>query len=430
MARLTARTPPLTGRVTLPGDKSVSHRALLIAALAAGTSQITNLNDGGDVGATATALRAFGARITSSTSSLVEVEGCGGARGMTEPDDVVDAGNSGTTLRCLVGLCAGIPGTTVLTGDASLRARPMLRVVVPLRQMGASIDGRRYGDRAPLLVRGGDLSGIELETDVASAQVKTAVLLAGLAAGGTTSVTEPRPSRDHTERMLAAAGVTVERSGTTAAIAGGQVPEARAWTVPGDLSAALFLVVGATLVPGSDLLIEDVGLNPTRAAALDVLRSMGADIEVEETTVADGEPRGRLRVRHSELHGIEVDEERSAMLIDEVPALAIAAARARGTTTFRGVGELRVKESDRIVALANGISGLGGSAVAVPDGLEVSSGALGGGRIDPAGDHRIAMAFAIAGLVASGSVTVSGWSCVDTSFPGFLETLAQAQKPR
>jgi 3-phosphoshikimate 1-carboxyvinyltransferase len=349
---------------------------------------------------------------------------------MTEPDDVVDAGNSGTTLRCLLGVCAGVPGTTVITGDASLRARPMLRVVVPLRQMGAVIDGRRHGDRAPLLIRGGGLSGIELETDVASAQVKTAILLAGLAASGTTSVTEPRASRDHTERMLAAAGVSVERTGTTARLEGGELPAARAWSVPGDISAALFLVVAATVVPNSDLVIDDVGLNPTRSAALDVLRSMGADIEVEEASTLDGEPRGRLRVRHSELHGVEISGERSPMLIDEVPALAIAATRAVGVTTFTGVGELRVKESDRIAALVTGISSLGGSAAAGPDGLEVHGGALGPGTIDPAADHRIAMAFAVAGLVASGPVTVSGWSCVDTSFPGFLDTLAQAQKPR
>ncbi|MGH3371969.1 MAG: 3-phosphoshikimate 1-carboxyvinyltransferase, partial [Nocardioidaceae bacterium] len=303
MARLTARTPPLTGRITLPGDKSVSHRALLIAALAAGTSEITNLNDGSDVGATAAAVGALGARVHRSTSPLVEVEGCGGARAMTEPDDVVDAGNSGTTVRCLLGVCAGVPGTTVITGDASLRTRPMLRVVVPLRQMGAVIDGRRHGDRVPLQIRGGDLSGVELETDVASAQVKTAVLLAGLGATGITSVTEPRMSRDHTERMLAAAGVNVQRAGTTTGLEGGQLPAARAWTVPGDISAALFLVVAATLVPGSDLLIEGVGLNPTRGAALDVLRAMGADIDAEETAAVDGEPRGNLRVRHSELHG-------------------------------------------------------------------------------------------------------------------------------
>lgn len=428
--RRTARTPPLIGRVAPPGDKSISHRALLVSAVAAGTSTIAHLNEGHDVAATQRAIGALGARVRRGASGVVEVEGCGGAARMREPADVIDAGNSGTTLRCLLGICAGVPGMTVVTGDASLRARPMLRVVVPLRQMGAVIDGSRHGDRAPLYLRGAELTGIEHVTDVASAQVKTALLLAGLAARGTTTVTEPRPSRDHTERMLIEAGIQLERAGTSAVLEGGQVPDARDWRVPGDVSAALFLVVAALLVPGSDLVVDDVGLNPTRTAAVDVLRSMGADIEIEGVTTVDGEPVGRVRARHSELRGVDVPAEIAPALIDEVPALAVAALGATGTTTFRGVGELRVKESDRIAALVEGIRDAGGTAADLPDGLEVTGGPLGAGAIDPRGDHRIAMAFAVAGLVAAGKVTVKGWSCVDTSFPGFLETLAAAQRAR
>jgi 3-phosphoshikimate 1-carboxyvinyltransferase len=428
--RKLAATPPLVGRITVPGDKSISHRALLLAALASGPSTIANANRGHDVAATRRAIELLGARVEESPSGLVKVEGCGGAVGMGEPSDVIDAGNSGTTLRCLAGVCAGVAGTSVLTGDASLRSRPMLRIVVPLRQMGAAIEGRRHADRAPLVIRGGELRGIDHETDVASAQVKTAVLLAGLAARGPTSVTEPRLSRDHTERMLEVAGVPVERHGTTVRIAGGTVLAGREWAVPGDISAALFMVVAATIVPGSDLIIEDVGVNPTRSAALDVLGSMGADIELAEVPEIDGEPRARLRVRHAPLHGTEVPTELAPRVIDEVPVLAVAGAIADGTTTFKGVGELRVKESDRIGSLVAGIAALGGSAAATSDELEIHGGTLGPGRVDPAGDHRIAMAFAVAALAASGKVTVDGWSCVDTSFPGFLDTLADAQQPR
>jgi len=430
MPRLTSSPPPLVGHVSMPGDKSISHRALMIAALARGRSRIVGCNSGTDVAATRAALVALGAEVSDTTTGVVEVEGCAGAGGLHEPPDVIDVGNSGTSLRCLAGVAAGLPGSVVLTGDASVRARPMLRVVVPLRAMGASIDGRRYGDRAPLAIRGGDLQAIDHVGDVASAQVKTAVLLAALSARGTTSVTEPRLSRDHSERMLGAAGVALRRTGTKVSVDGPAVPEARDWIVPGDISAALFLIVGALIVPGSDLVIENVGLNPTRAAALDVLRAMGATIETEITDERDGEPRGRVRVRHARLSATEVRDELGPALIDEVPALAIAASVAEGTTLFDGVEELRVKESDRIAAMVDGLHALGVAAESTPGGFTVTGGSLGEGRIDPLGDHRIAMAFAIAGLAATGRVTVGGWSCVDTSFPGFLDTLAEAREPR
>lgn len=419
---------PLTGAMTVPGDKSISHRALILAALARGTSRLKGLNAGDDVTATADALRLLSVAISvGPAEDEAEVEGKGWD-GLREPLDVIDVRNSGTTLRCLAGVCAARPGVAVLTGDASLRARPMLRIVSPLRQMGAAVDGPRHGDRAPLYIRGGGLRGIDLELPVASAQVKTCVLLAGLAATGETSVVEPAPSRDHTERMLAAAGVKLDRDGLAVGLQGGQELEPLDWDVPGDLSAALFFVVAATLLEGSDLTIERVGLNPTRTAALDVLRDMGADVEVEAAGESGGEPVGSLHVRHARLHGVEIAGERVAGLLDEVPVLAIAASQAEGETVIRDAAELRVKESDRIAAVAEGLRAIGAEVEELRDGLVVSGPAvLLGGRVASHGDHRVAMSFAVAGLVADSNVLVDGWSCVDTSFPGFLDVLGRAQ---
>jgi 3-phosphoshikimate 1-carboxyvinyltransferase len=419
---------PLRGAVEVPGDKSISHRALILAALGEGRARVTGLNPGDDVRATADALRALGVALAEGgddTEAVVDGKGWGGLR---EADDVVDARNSGTTIRLGAGLCAGVPCATVLTGDATLRRRPMLRVVAPLRQMGAAIDGARHGDRPPLFVRGGDLRGIDLELPVPSAQVKTCILLAGLAATGRTSVTEPARSRDHTERMLAAAGAAVDVAGLTTTVDGGQRLSAIDWEIPGDVSAAAFFVVAATLVEGSDVTIERVGLNPTRAAYLDVLRAMGADVEVDVEGESGGEPFGSIRVRHAALRATEIAGDVVATLLDEVPALAIAASQAEGTTTIRGARELRVKESDRVAAIASGLRALGVSVEELPDGLVIEGPAsVTGGRIDSHGDHRIAMAFAVAGLVADGNVVVDGWSCVDTSFPGFLDVLGRAQ---
>jgi 3-phosphoshikimate 1-carboxyvinyltransferase len=304
----------------------------------------------------------------------------------------------------------------------------MLRVVAPLRQMGATLDGPRHGDRAPLFIRGGPLTGVDLELPVASAQVKTCVLLAGLRAAGHTSVAEPGPSRDHTERMLAAAGARVERSGSSAGLDGGQELDSIDWDVPGDVSAAMFFTVAATLVPGSELTMERVGLNPTRTGALDLLREMGADIEIESGGASGGEPYGSIHVRHARLRAVEVSGERVATLIDEVPVLAIAASQAEGETVFRGAAELRVKESDRIASMAEGLRAIGGDVEELPDGLVVRGPTpLAGGRVVSHGDHRVAMSFAVAGLVADANVRVDGWSCVDTSFPGFLDVLGRAQ---
>ncbi|MDQ3914173.1 MAG: 3-phosphoshikimate 1-carboxyvinyltransferase [Actinomycetota bacterium] len=419
-------SPPLTGAVTVPGDKSISHRTLIVSGLAAGTSTIAGLNTGEDVAATARAMAALGAAVTIADDNA-EVQGYG-IGGLREPDDVIDAGNSGTSLRTLLGVCAGVPGVSVLTGDESLRTRPMLRVAAPLRQMGARVDGRLHGELPPMVVRGGDLTGIDVELDVPSAQVKTALLLAGLAARGTTAVTEPGPSRDHTERMLAAAGVPVERAGTTCALEGGAAPRPMSWDVPGDTSSALYLLVAALLVPGSELTVRNVLLNPTRTAAFDVLRRMGADLTVVEAGESGGEPRGDVSARTSELVATTIEPAEVPRLIDDLPALGIAASQAAGRTEVRGAAELRVKESDRIAALVEGLVAIGAPAEESPDGFAVEGPApIAGGAVDSRGDHRVAMSFALAGLVSAEGVRVGRWSCVDTSFPGFLDVLGQAQ---
>jgi 3-phosphoshikimate 1-carboxyvinyltransferase len=420
--------PALRGTVAMPGDKSISHRALILGALATGRTTVTGINTGDDLRATARMLTQLGAPADFDVDNhKVQIEGQGWG-GLTEPDEPLDAGNSATSMRLLLAVCAGIDGASVLTGDDSLRRRPMLRVVAPLRQMGARIDGRRYGDRAPLFVRGGALTGLDYESTVASAQVKTAVLLAGLRASGSTSVREPALSRDHTERMLAAAGVRVDRDGRGVTVEGGSQIAPMDWVVPGDISAAMFFVVAALILPGSDLTIASVGLNPTRIAALDVVGRMGAEIDVKLTGDPSGEPIGDLRIRHSELHGTEVGPEEIPALIDEIPALTIAATQATGATAIRGASELRVKESDRVAALARGLAALGADVEELDDGLIVQGPSeLGGGAVESHNDHRIAMAFAVAGLATAERVRVRDWSCVDTSFPGFLDVMDQVR---
>ncbi|MEA2433195.1 MAG: 3-phosphoshikimate 1-carboxyvinyltransferase [Actinomycetota bacterium] len=419
---------PLRGSVQVPGDKSISHRALLIATLARGTSTIEGLNLGADVRSTASAVEAWGAELTlDETNAVAKVEGFGWA-GLSEPAEMIDCGNSGTTMRIGLGVAAGLPGLTVLGGDGSLSRRPMLRVVAPLRQMGARIDGRAHGDLAPLSVRGGDLAGIDIELPVASAQVKTALLLAGLRATGVTEVMEPAPSRDHTERMLRAAGVDVDAGATSVSVKGGQEPKAFELSVPGDPSSALYLLAAALLVPDSELTVTGVGINPTRTAAFEVLRRMGAEIEIESTGIEMGEPIGSISVSTSQLSATQVGGAEVPALIDDIPILAVIASQAEGETVFRDAAELRVKESDRIASLARGLTALGVSVEELPDGLVVRGPVrLAGGGIDPAGDHRIALSFAVAGLIADEHVRVGGWSCVDVSFPEFLDVLGRAR---
>lgn len=425
------RSAALRGSLAVPGDKSISHRALILAALGQGPGRIEGLNTGSDVVATASCLERLNVALElSEDKTEARVEGCGFA-GLAEASDVLDAGNSGTTLRVLSGVVAAVPGHHVLTGDASLRARPMRRIVEPLRAMGAAIAGRRDGDLAPLAIVGGDLRGVDHRCSVASAQVKSAVLLAGLGAGGRTSVTEPQPSRDHTERMLRAAGVEVTIAGTTASVTGGATIGALERLVPGDISSAFFLIVAAALTPGSDLTIEDVGLNPTRTGALEVLRAMGADISWEVVGGEDDEPFGTVRVVAGTLRGTTVSGALVPRAIDEIPALAVAATQAEGPTRFSGIGELRVKESDRIAALAENLSRLGAKVEATEQELAIEGPTpLVGASVDSRGDHRIALCLAVAGTIARGDVRVAGWRSVDTSFPEFLDLLAEARGRR
>lgn len=421
---------PLRGTITVPGDKSISHRALILGALARGRSLVAEANSGADVAATAACLRALGIRIESQTAGSIEITGTGGD--LAEPSTVLDAGNSGTTLRLLLGICSRVEGMSVLTGDETLRRRPMLRVAAPLREMGARIDGRSHGEFAPMTVRGGNLTGIHKDLPVASAQVKSALLLAGLAAAGTTSVTEPGPSRDHTERMLAAQGVPVTVDERVVTVTGGSAVAPLKMKIPGDVSSAMYLIVAAALIPGSDLTIASVGLNPTRTGALEVLREMGADISWEVTGSEAGEPVGTVSIRASSLRAVRIEGgDLIPRLIDELPILAVAATQAEGETIIADAAELRVKESDRIAALADGLSTLGAPVEARPDGLVITgSRSLQGGTVASHGDHRIALSLAVAGQICAEKVTVEGWSCVDTSFPEFLDLLAQTRAQR
>lgn len=406
-------TGGLHGSIRVPGDKSISHRALLLAARAEGTSHITGLSTGADVAATLTAMRAFGAGIDEVGGTVVVAGG-----DLHEPETVVDVGNSGTGIRLMAGWAAGLDGLTVLVGDASIARRPMGRVTDPLRRMGARIDGRRDGTLPPLAVRGGGLHGIEYQPPVPSAQVKGAVLLAGLAADGPTTVRESLPTRVHTEQMLAACGVRVDTGPGTVTVHPGPVSPAT-FEVPGDPSQAAFWVVAACITPGSDLTVEQVYVGPHRAGFLSVLQRMGADIEVtgrdESAAVAD------IRARSSDLVAAEVGGPEIPDLIDEIPVLAVAAAHASGTTVFRDAQELKVKESDRIATMVAALGAIGARIEGRDDGMTVNGGTrrLAGGRVASAGDHRVAMSLAVAALAGTGPVEVDGWECVATSYPGF-----------
>jgi 3-phosphoshikimate 1-carboxyvinyltransferase len=413
------------GELAVPGDKSLSHRALILGALAEGRSEIRGLLRGEDCLATLAILRALGVRIEDE-GGVLQVEGRG-PEALTEPQDVLDAGNSGTALRLLAGVLAGRPFLSLLTGDASLRRRPMRRVAEPLRAMGATILSRR-GDHAPLAVRGAALRGLTWRSPVASAQVKSAILLAGLQATGTTSVTEPVRSRDHTERMLAGFGAACRVEGATVSLAGPATLSATAVAVPGDLSSAAFFLAAAAAQPGAELLVRGVGVNPTRTGLLDALGRMGAEIARERTATSAGEPVADLRVRGARLHGVRVPPEEVPRLVDEVPILAVAAAMAEGRTVVEGAGELRVKEVDRLAALAGELAALGVAVSVDGDALVVDGGAgrpLRPASVQSRGDHRMAMSLAVAALFAEGESTIRDVACVDTSFPGFARLLLQ-----
>ena len=416
---------PLAGTFRVPGDKSLSHRALVLGAMAHGTTTIRGLLPSDDCRATRDALRQLGVEISESADGLVRVHGAG-PDAWREPEAVLDAGNSGTTLRMLAGALAGRPFCSLLTGDGSLRRRPMRRIVDPLRAMGATLLGRADGGFPPLAVRGGELRGIAWRSPVASAQVKSAILLAGLQAGGETSVTEPFLSRDHTERMLTAFGVTPRREGATVTIAGGARLSAAALSIPGDLSSAAFFAAAAAVPGGGGVCVREVGVNPTRTGILEVLEAMGATVRRNRARVEAGEPVADLTVSGVRLRGVEIGAELIPRLVDEVPVLAVIAALADGETTITGAGELRVKEVDRLAAVAEELGRLGATVAVTADSLRVHGGArLRGAVVSSRGDHRMAMSLAIAALFADGETTIRDVACVDTSFPGFARLLAE-----
>ncbi len=409
----------LRGELRVPGDKSISHRAVMLASIAEGTSRIRGFLLGEDSLDTMRAFRQMGVAIERDGDRLT-VEGRG-RTGLRAPANDLYLGNSGTAMRLLLGLLAGQDFDSRLTGDASLSSRPMARVIEPLRSMGARIDGAP-GDRAPLHIHGGhELRAIEYALPIASAQVKSCLLLAGLYARGEMRIHEPAPSRDHSERMLHAFGGELDIAGGTIAMTGGQSLTATAIEVPADISSAAFFMVAASIAAGSDITLREVGVNPTRTGVIEILRLMGADIELSNRRDLGAEPVADIRVRSAPLHGIDIPAELVPLAIDEFPVLFVAAACAEGRTRLDRAAELRVKESDRIQAMADGLAALGVDARPQADGIVIDGGEFGGGRVDSHGDHRIAMAFAVASTRATGDIEVRDCANVDTSFPGFVD---------
>jgi 3-phosphoshikimate 1-carboxyvinyltransferase len=421
----------LAGTVTVPGDKSISHRATLLGAVATGVTEIHGLLEGEDCLRTVAAVAALGAEVTRKAPGHYVIQGAG-LEGLTEPDNVVDCGNSGTGARLLLGLLAGQPFTTTLTGDDSLRQRPMGRVVEPLGRMGARVLGRSGGRLLPLAIAGArPLAPIRYEAPVASAQVKSAILLAGLWASGPVSVVEPTRSRDHTERMLAAFGAELAVEDRTVTLTPGRPLAGRLVRVPGDISSAAFFLVAAALAGEGQVTVEGAGLNPTRTGALDLLEAMGADIRVAPAA-ADGEPRGDLTVHPGPLRGIAIGGSVVPRAIDEMPILAVAAACAAGVTELRDAAELRVKESDRIRALVTELGKLGARIEERPDGFRIEGSGgrpLRGAQVSSWGDHRLAMALIVAGLGAEGTTLVEGIECIQTSYPDFIATCCALAGP-
>lgn len=422
---------PLRGTTTVPGDKSLTHRAIILTALAEGTSTIAGYCRGEDCLNTMRAFQELGIPIKQTPTELTV---CGkGFWGLSEPSAPIDCGNSGTGIRLLTGLLAGQDFFSVLTGDESIRRRPMGRVVKPLREMGAIIGGRRGGELAPLAITGTGLHGIEYLSPVASAQIKSSLLLAGLFAQGETRYKEPRLSRDHTERMFQFFGIPLTKEDGTLVLQGRPLV---GWqgvqvTIPGDFSAAAFFIVGATIVQGSDITIYNVGMNPTRTGLIEVMRKMGADIQVLGLREEAGEPVGDLRVKSASLKGVTIGHDLIPNTIDEFPVLCVAAAVAEGDTVISGAEELRVKESDRIATMSRELKMMGALVEERPDGMVIRGLGRGGengrlkaaGKAESHGDHRVAMSLAIGGLTAEASMTIADTSCVDTSFPNFEKTL-------
>ncbi|RII26855.1 MAG: 3-phosphoshikimate 1-carboxyvinyltransferase [Geobacter sp.] len=412
----------LQGEISVPGDKSISHRSIMLGSIARGETTVRGFLRGEDNISTLDAFRAMGVGVEDDGETL-RIKGAG-LHGLSEPADILDCGNSGTSMRLITGLLSGQRFFSVLTGDQYLRKRPMGRVIEPLGRMGATIFGRSGGDKAPLAIVGRELTGITHTSKVASAQVKSALMLAGLYADGTTTVTEPHLSRDHSERMFRYFGADVETSNTTVSVRGGRELTGRDIVVPGDISSAAFFIVAALIVPGAELLIRGVGVNPTRTGVIDILVAMGGSIELLDRREVSGEPVADLLVRASRLKGIEIGGEVVPRAIDEFPVISVAAALAEGKTVLRDARELRVKETDRIAAMAANLRRSGVQVVETEDGMEITgTEKLQGCMAESFGDHRIAMSMLIAGLAAAGNVTVDDIDCIATSFPTFIELL-------
>jgi len=410
----------LKGEIRVAGDKSISHRSIMLGSLANGVTEISGFLEGEDSLATLNAFRAMGVKIDGPVGGNVTVHGVG-LHGLKAPEGVLDLGNSGTSMRLLSGLLSGQAFDVEMSGDSSLNSRPMKRVSVPLGSMGAVVEGTDAGT-PPLKVKGGQvLKGLNYKMPMASAQVKSSLLLAGLYAEGETCVIEPAPTRDHTERMLQGFGYEVRVDGRTACLSGGGELKGTRIDVPADISSATFFMVGAVIAPDSDVLLQHVGINPTRIGVINILRLMGGNIEVQNERIVGGEPVADIRVRSSQLHGIQIPEEQVPLAIDEFPALFVAAACAEGETVLTGAEELRVKETDRIQVMADGLKALGVDAEPTADGMVIRGGEISGGSVDSGGDHRIAMSFAMAALRATGEVNIADCANVNTSFPGFVE---------
>jgi 3-phosphoshikimate 1-carboxyvinyltransferase len=423
--RTIAPIKSLRGEVSVPGDKSISHRSIMFGSLAEGTTRVSGFLMGEDNLSTWKAFESMGVTISQTGTDALEINGVG-LDGLKEPGNVLDCGNSGTTMRLMSGLLAGQNFFSVLTGDKYLRKRPMKRVVTPLAAMGAQIWGRDGGERAPLAIQGGALTPTTYASPVSSAQVKSAVLLAGLSVDGETTVTEPHLSRDHSERMLSCFGAEVRPFEGGVSLTGRPRLLAQEVVVPGDVSSAAFFMVAGLITPGAELLIRNVGINPTRSGIIDILVAMGGQMEMLDIREQSGEPVADILVRHSQLKGIDICGDMVPRAIDEFPVISVAAALAEGITTIRDAEELRVKETDRIDAMVSELGKLGGQVEGRPDGMVITGvEKLNGGTVTSHGDHRIAMSLAVAALSARGSVTIQDAACTETSFPGFWDLLGK-----
>lgn len=423
MKVLKGRSSGLKGQIKIPGDKSISHRAVMFGSIAEGVTKVTNFLPGQDCLSTIACFRKLGVEIEQSKDE-VTVHGKG-LFGLQEPSEILDVGNSGTTTRLMLGILATQPFHAVLIGDESIAKRPMKRVTGPLRSMEAKIDGRNDGDYTPLAIRGGSLKSINYQSPVASAQVKSAILLAGLGADGETSVTEPFKSRDHTERMMESFGVKIDKDGLKVSVRGGQALRGTNVEVPGDISSAAFFLAAGAIVPGSEVVLKDVGVNPTRNGIIEVLQKMGAKLEIMNERLLNQEPVADLKISYSELSGIEIGGDIIPKLIDEIPIIALLATQASGKTVIKDAEELKVKETNRIDTVVSELSKLGARIEATDDGMIVhgKSSLTGGATVDSHGDHRIGMTLAIGALLAEGEVVLDDSEAIAVSYPSFFEHL-------